>query len=58
MNVQMIARKMLAGTAVAVVAATCLISANTATSAAAGHHGASTVQATKEWKVAPTTKEW
>jgi hypothetical protein len=58
MNAHSIARKLLTGTAVAVVAATCLISAGTATNSAAGHDGTHSVQATKEWKVAPSTKEW
>ncbi|MDX6299556.1 MAG: hypothetical protein QOF53_770 [Nocardioidaceae bacterium] len=58
MNAHSIARKLLTGTAVAVVAATCLISAGTATTSAAGHQHANTVQATKEYKVAPSTKEY
>jgi hypothetical protein len=58
MNAHSIARKLLAGTAVAVVAGTCLISASTATTSAAGHQHANTVQATKEYKVAPSTKEY
>jgi hypothetical protein len=58
------ARKILTAVAVAVVAATCLVSANT-TSSAAGHQRTDVAQATKEWKKSPSTsnvvmatKEW
>ena len=59
------ARKILTATAVAALAATCMVSANTTNSAAAQQR-ADVAQATKEWK-APTpkgqnvvlaTKEW
>jgi hypothetical protein len=58
-------RKILATAAVAVVAATCVVSVNT-TSATTGHAEPSVTQATKEWKGAPSTpnelvlatKEW
>ena len=59
------ARKILTVTAVTLVAATCLGSAATSSSATAGHDRSDTTSATKEWKSAPTsaptttrTKEW
>ena len=59
------ARKILITAAATAVAVSCLVSANTSTSAA-GHHGDNTTQAaTKEWKshstnnvVFAATKEW
>ena len=58
-------RKILTTAAVAVVAATCVVSLNT-TSDTAGHAKPNVTQATKEWKGAPSstnevvlaTKEW
>jgi hypothetical protein len=55
-------RKILAGTAVAVVAATCFAAPNTF-SATANHGSADVSQATKEWghrsgNVVTATKEW
>ncbi len=57
------ARKVLVTAVVTIVAATCVVSANSA-SAAAGHAKPSLTQATKEWKAPSTgevvmaTKEW
>lgn len=58
------ARKILVATAVTLVAATCLGSAATSSSATAGQDRSDSTSATKEWKVAPKatstvkTKEW
>lgn len=59
------ARKLLTVTAVTLVAATCLGSAATSSSAVAGHDRSDSTSATKEWKVVTTTapaikntKEW
>ena len=50
-------RRILATAAVAVVAATCVVSVDTA-SATAGHAKPGVTQATREWKAAtPSTKE-
>jgi len=59
------ARKILTVAAVTLVAATCLGSAATSSSATAGHDRSDSTSATKEWKVVATTasvgthtKEW
>jgi hypothetical protein len=60
-------RKILTVAAVTAVAATCLGSAGTSSSATAGHHRSDSTSATKEWKAVTTTtpvagtsktKEW